>query len=279
MKIIVNDFTIKVKLGDFATLQTTGNLIGIHATTPQAAKTHLVAPGTTEQVKQFYIPASLVGQDVKAEQLLTRDMCDSAVIIKDKMTAEVATTVIPKDAAEAIHNSGLPKNVMNVTVHTQADVDAVMFPMKDTQSYVFYPALKDPDNVQNYNLLAGILNDSDLAFCSVVNLQNHEGLFRLQMWRGRIVLVRQGWPEQINPHKAPTEDEFGVAPIPAAVVEKAVKGFNKMVEPLDPETYRDRILAEKVALKEATDNGTVVVKEKAQPTSSSLEDLLAAFDD
>lgn len=280
MKTYVNDLTVKLKLGDFASLQTTGKLIGIHKTVPQEAKTKLVAPGTTEPVKQYYIPASLVGQDVTAEQLLTREQCDTAVIIKDKVTSETAVTVLDKDAFNKIQESELPKNVMNVTVHSRGDVDQAMFPLKDGQSYVLYPDTKDPDNVQNYNLLAGVLSKSDLAFCSLVNLQGHEGLFRLDMWRGRIVLIKQGFPDMINPHEPPTEDEFAVAPIPDHVIEKAVKGFSKMVESIDPDTYRNRMVEEKLALKAAADSGEVVVKPAPKPKGpSSLDSILDMFDD
>jgi hypothetical protein len=194
------------------------------------------------------------------------------------MTGETEYTPIPKEALKEVAKSDLPKNIMNVTVHTVDDIDQVMFPMKDAQSYVFYPNSKDPDNLTNYTLLVAVLNRSDLAFASVVNLQNHEGLFRLQMWRGRIALVRQGWPDGINEHENPSEDEFKVAPIPDAVIEKAIKGFTKMVEPIDPDTYKDRILAEKVALKTAIDKGEApVVAEAKEVSVDALSALLDAF--
>lgn len=273
--------TIKVKLGPVATLQTSGKLIGVHKPVPKEAKTSLVAPGTTEKVKQYYIPESLVGQDLTADQLLTRDMCDTVVAIKDKITSETSVTALPESILDDIKGSALPKNVMNITVHTAADADSQMFPLKDAQSYVFYPDEKDPDNIQNYNLLAGILRGSDLAFVSVMNLQNHEGLFRLQMWRDRIILVKQGWPEGINEHTPPTEGEFSVAPVPQQVIDKAIKGFTKLVEPIEAETYKNRVLQEKLALKAAVDSGEVVETVKATPEVSvaSLDALLDMFND
>lgn len=279
MKTYVADMVIKLKLGDFASLTTTGKLVGIHKSKPKEAKTKLLAPGTTEQVRQFYIPESLVGQDVKADQLLTRDMCDNGVVIKDVINSTTAVTVVDSEAFAAVQESALPKNVMNVTVHTRADVDEAMFKAPEGQSFVFYPDLKDPDNVQNYNLLAAVLTNSNLAFCSIVNLQNHEGLFRLDMWRDRIILVKQGFTDQINEHKPPAEGEFDVAPIPEKVIEKAIKGFGKMVEPIDPATYRDRMTEEKVALKVAADNGEVVVKPEPVKGPSALDALMDLFGD
>jgi hypothetical protein len=281
MQTYASDFTIKLKLGAVATLQTTGKLIGIHKPVPKEAKTSLVAPGTADPVKQFYVPESLVSAGVSSftrDQLLTAADCDRVVAIKNQMTGETEYTPIPKEALKEVAKSDLPKNIMNVTVHTVDDIDQVMFPMKDAQSYVFYPNSKDPDNLTNYTLLVAVLNRSDLAFASVVNLQNHEGLFRLQMWRGRIALVRQGWPDGINEHENPSEDEFKVAPIPDAVIEKAIKGFTKMVEPIDPDTYKDRILAEKVALKTAIDKGEApVVAEAKEVSVDALSALLDAF--
>lgn len=284
MKPYCNDFVIKLRLGEFVSLQSTGKLVGVHRPAPKEAKTHLVTPDTHEQVKQYYIPESLVGtnEPISPVSLFTRYDCETAVIIKDKVTDTTTVTILPKENVDEIHKSDLPKNIMNVTVHTQADADAMMFQMKDTQSYVFYPHLKDPDNVQNYQLLLEVLKRSDLAFCSIVNLQNHEGLFRLRVWRDRIVLVRQGYPDSIVEHAPPTEDEFLMtAPLPDKVVDKAINGFSKMVEPLDPETYRNRILAEKVELKEQVDAGSVETVEvkPVKAAVSSLEDLLAAFGD
>jgi len=279
LKTYANDFTIKVKLGDFATLQSTGLLSGIHKPTPKEAKAHLVTPDTQERVKQFYVAESKVGQKLCPTDLLTAAECGRAVSVKDKMTDVTDVTVLNVDALADAQVSSLPKNIMNVTVHTAAAVDDAMFPEKDGQSYVFYPDKKDPDNIQNYNLLFEILKRSDLAFCSVVNLQNHEGLFRLQVWRGRIVLVKQGFSDRIVEHTVPSEGEFAVAPIPESVITKALKGFAKMSEPLDPVTYRDRVLEEKLAVKAAADNGEVVAA-KAAPAvkpSTSLEDLFAGF--
>jgi hypothetical protein len=283
MKPYCSQFTIKLKMGELINLQTSGQLFGIHKPVPKEAKTSLVAPDTLEPVKQFYVPQSkLMESAVPTSALLTRGDCVTANVIKDKVTSDTSITVLPDEHLDSIKDSSLPKNVMTVTVHRKEDADEAMFPLKESQSYVFYPNLEDPDEVQNYQLLVGIISDSKYTFCSVVNLQGHEGLWRLDVWRGRLTLVRQGFPDGLQEHEPPVEGEFGVVAVPESVIGKAVKGLSKFVEPIDPDTYRDRILAEKIELKGAVDSGEVqpVVEKETKATSlTDLEALFSSFED
>lgn len=275
-KTFCSKFEIKLKLADFISLSTTGSLIGIHGTPPKESVGNLVSPQTGEGLKQFYIPISkLFGDTVNVEDLLTRDQCDIAVKIKDNEKGEVNQTSLPKEAVQKLHESNLPKNIMNLTVHTRGDADSVMFPVKNGQSYVFYPSSEDPDNLQNYQLLVEVVKRGELAFCSIVNLQNYEGLYRLDVWRERLVLVKQTFPESLVDHSFPGEGEFGVG-LPANVVVKAANAFKKMAEPINVETYKDRITAGKIALKHEVDEG-VEPKIVNKKNASNLEALLEAL--
>lgn len=274
MKPYCKDFTIKLKY-----LQTTGKLVGIHKPTSQAIKTSLVVPETLESVKQYYLPESkALAQSAQFSDLLTKDDCESAIVNVDKLTDERTVTVLPKDQVQEIKESDLPKNIMNLTIHKAEEADMQMFPLKNSQSYVFYPDEKDPDNVQNYNLLVAVMQNSDLAFCSIVNLQNHEGLFRLSIWRNRLILVKQGYPEEINEHELPSEDQINL--IPSNIIEKATSKFESLSEPIDSTTYKNRILQETENLKEAIDGGEEFEHKKIEvKTTTDLNDLLDSFDD
>lgn len=274
MKAYATNVTLKLKH-----IQTTGKLIGIHAAEDKASKPVLVIPETLENVRQFYIPESLVGASaVSATDLYTRDDCETAIVKVDKATKERTVNVIPREKTVAVKTSDLPKNVVNLTVHDAVEADKVMFPLQNAQSYVFYPDTVDPDNVQNYNLLTETLKKSSLALCSVVNLQNHEGLFRLGVWRDRLCLIKQGYTDQINPHEVPDEGEF--VSIPSSVIDKAVSKFSKMVEPINGDTYRNRIAADFAALTSSVQNDELV-SVSAQPEQSftNLDALLDAFDE
>lgn len=276
MGVYAKGFVLKLKLGTMVNLQTIGHLEGIHKTLPKQATTKLLTPDTDEAVKQFYVAESLAtAESVPASKLFTKSQCKTANVVQDNFTKEVTTTVLDKEQLDEIATSNLPKNVMNLTVHHVQDVDKIMFPAKDGQSYVFYPDANDPDNLQNYQILYETLTRGGLAMCSVVNLQNHENLYRLQAWRDRIILVRQNYPDQIAEHNPPVEGEHGTA-IPEGFIDKFLDGFQKLAEPIEATTYRDRILSEKVALSGA-EVTEVLPKEDVDPVAN-LEALLGAFE-
>lgn len=275
MKAHVSDFTIKVPVHPFS-LATHGKLVGVHASEPKEAKSKLVSPDEKhEPVLQFYIPESAaLGESIPRDRMYTRGECEIANITKDQLTGVTSVTALPKEALEEAKKTDLPKNLMNVTIHSPEEADKMMFPLKDHQSFVFYPALKDPDDQKNHDIILELLKRG-FAMCSIVNVQNHEGLYRLTVWRDRIVLVRQAYPEAINPHEAPEQASTATT----AFVDKIAKRLTADLTPIDPDTYRDRIVAAKIAVKDAVENGEAIPeKEKAAAPVSNLDELAAFLD-
>lgn len=268
-KTYCSNFTVRLKLAELINLDVIGSLLGIHATPPKDSITSLAGPNG-EDLKQMYVPVSLLSKEViPTNQLLNRGDC---TIINKQQNDEEGTTekiVLNKDHLKGIAESSLPKNVMQLTVHNKREVESVMYPAKDGQSYVIYPK-EDVDNLQHYQLLVSAIDNSDLAFCSMVNLQGHEGLFRLETWRGRLVIIKQAFPENLVEHTEPMESEFGNA-LDKKLIIKAIKGFGKLIEPIGAEDYRDRIKNAKIVLKSNTEDIKIIEDKKSL---SGLEALL-----
>lgn len=277
MKTAVAEFTLKVPVSP-NTLTVKGKLVGVNAPEPKEAKSKLVSPDDAkEPVLQFYVPESLALQSsIPRDRMYTRGECDVANVVKDQVNGTVEVTALPKDAIEEAKKSALPKNIMTATVHSAEEADKMMFPMKDHQSYVFYPSAADPDYQYDYDLILGLVKRG-FALCSIVNLNNFEGLYRLTVWRDRLVLVRQSFPEAINPHEAPENEPL----VPDVVIDKMAKKVAKKVTPLDMDTYRDRIVAAKIAVKEAVAKGEEIpdTVEIAAPKMTRLEELMAFLED
>ena len=234
-----------------------GRLVGIRNPEPKEEKTSLVSPAG-EVVKQVY--------RTDLGEIFERSELGNAVIDEDG-----ATKVLDAEALKAARESVLPKNIMNVTVHPRADVDDQIFP-SDNNAYVFYPDANDPANKLWADALTTAIAKDDMAYMGVVNLRNHEGLFRLSVWRGHMIIQKMLYPEMLKPHEfAPIEDTVTSKKLAAVMAE--------LVTPFVPEEYQDSIAKAKAEVVAAAEAGTTIVvsKPKANDAVFDLDAALAAF--
>jgi non-homologous end joining protein Ku len=125
----------------------------------------------------------------------------------------------------------------------------------------------------------GVLTDkkNDKTLVGLCNLKGNEGLFRVTVWRGHLVIQRQCFPETINDHEvAPKAD------LTKAEVSKGLEMLDKLVSPFDAESYRNTIVDRQRKLIEATANGDAPVIEEVKATkvkkTTETVDVLAALE-
>lgn len=256
----VSDLTIRL-----GPIQTTGALLGVRKSAKKAGKPQMkyVSPEGRD-VEQRYVDAE--GNVFKVEQL------EKAAVVKDSTDEDVALKV-SKAAVEEAKASKLPKNVVNLTVHDAVDVERELYP-SDANAYVFLPDDDDPANVQWYELLVKLVGESDRAFVSVANIRNHEGLYRLTTWRGRLVLQRHLYPSEVNDHQAL---DTGVE-IDKATLGKARKMVDKLAVPFDADEYRDSVAERLAEVQRAFQAGErEFVAPEPEPEAKGI-DLSAALD-
>lgn len=270
MKTYAKDVTLRLKM-----ISTRGKLIGVHQPAPKETKTQLVHPETHEDMKQFYVaPSFITGDEISTNELRKKDDCPSAFVHVDKASGKRDVKIVDKEALKETKKSILDKNVAELTVHDALVADQAMFQSKEEQSYVFYPHIEDKKNVLDYTILKHLVSDPSLAFCCLMNLQNHECLIRLTLWRDRIVLVKQNFPESINPHEPPAEGDE--PEIPTEFFNKLANKIKSNVSPLEPDTYRDAATHAKKGLHDGEPPATVTEIEPS--IDSHFDDLLEMFD-
>lgn len=101
-------------------------------------------------------------------------------------------TLVPVEAEKITETkkSELAKDVINLTVHDADVVNDSLFPA-DTNAYVFEPDFSDPVNIQWHSLITALLAEHpEFAYVGICNLRNNEGLFRIVLWRDRLVVQR-----------------------------------------------------------------------------------------
>jgi hypothetical protein len=186
--------------------------------------------------------------------------------------------LIPVDltAVEEAKKSALVANVIDLNVHPREDVDDFLFPDK-SNAYVFLPVIRnssnkvidDPVNDKWYEVLNNLVRDPKLAFIGRCNLSGHEGMFRLSIYRGHVVLQKQLFPEEVN--------EFEVISPKISRVEKAkvAKLAEALVKPFNPEDYPNEI-TQRVA--EATSADFDPAKLKARIDADREVDVTSALD-
>lgn len=255
LKSYVGKFTLRL-----GPIQTTGRLVSLYASKASTDTTSfkMYSP-EGEKVWQAYTDGS--GVIYKTADLKYGTTNENGEFV-----------LLTKEELDTIKTSTLPKNVMNMTVHNAADVGEKLAPVKSGGAYVFYPDEDDPANVQWAHLLTDLLERGDKALVGYVNLQNYEGLFRLVVWRGRIVVQKQAYPEDINPHE---DYEREASSLDA--IEKAAGLLEKLTADFNAESYTDNI---KAKVKDTTDSliesGEVTIEES--PVVDTF-DILAALDD
>lgn len=261
-KSYVSEFTIRL-----GPIQTTGSLIGVREPQSKPKGTKIVScTPEGEPVKQVYVPAS----NPSGTQY-TMGQLGRATLNEDG-----SLTVIPKGALDQAKEPEVPKDTMAVTVHPQSEVDDSLFP-SDNNAYVFQPNDADPVNLQWYSLLhASIKVHPERAFIGSANVRNSEGLYRLTLWRDRLVLQRMLYPEDLNDH-----EPLDIEPIDDTIVAKFSKQLDKLTKEFDPTVYRDttkdRIAAVQAAYASGEATNVITVAPKSKVTFDIM-DALEAFD-
>lgn len=188
-------------------------------------------------------------------------------------------TLVPveKEVIAEAKTSALPKDILNLTVHDADEVDAALIPEGATM-YVFEPDFSDPVNVQWHSLLLSVLREHpEFAYVGVCNLRNTEGLYRLGLWRDRLVVQKMVYPDQIEDHQPLADAHLTTVDKPAMA--KAVKMMTKLTAPFDAESFVDATRERLVALSEALETGGETPVVVADPVKKDAGfDLLSALD-
>lgn len=215
--------------------------------------------------------------DAKPVHLVYRD--DDGNIYESKDELERAKIVdgeyeiVDKDNISKAREAALDKNVVICSVHRPEDVKDISWPTKKA-SYVFYPTENNDINVISARLIVPITEK--YAVMTQANIQGHEGVYRIQTYKNRLVLVPQVYSDQFNPHD---EDP---AVMPQEDVETALRLAENLVEPLNEEEYRnlalDRLRAAEVAAIGKLDVQTLLENQRKKVDFSSvLADAMAAI--
>lgn len=251
-KSYISDFTI-----NFGPLSLRGKMIGVRKSNTEP-KFKLVSPDGNP-VEQTYID-TVTGNKFKAGECDRQFENAGEVIQMDKVTLD------------AIKVSDLAPNVITLTVHRTDDVKDLLYP-SDNNGYLFLADDKDPKNLDRTAALIAAVNDSpDKALFGTCNFHSSEGLFRVSVWRGYLVLQKTLYPTQVNDHDS--------VPIVVTNDAKIIKSFmDKKVEDFDPNTYRSTSITKQVAALENPEtlndlSGLVVV-----PSEDDLAALFESLED
>lgn len=258
-KAYVSEFTFRL-----GPIQTTGKLIGIRAPQPKAEKTNIVTcTPDGKGVKQVY-----VDKDNTTGTQYTMGELSRAVLNEDG-----SLTMVSKDAIAEAKIGDVPENTIAVTVHPAAQIDASLFP-SDDNAYVFDPADKDPVNTQWYSLLhAAVKDNPDKAFIGSANVRKNEGLYRLTIWRDRLVLQRMLYPEEVNSHQP-----LDIEPIDESISAKFATQLEKLTTDFNASDYRDTVKERVAAVAKAFTDGTDITVVKSKKATFDIMDALDAFD-
>lgn len=262
MKSYVSNFVIHL-----GPVTTTGKLVAVRVSKTKSSNSkpqlRYVSPAGNP-VEQRY-------RDVTTGDYYEVGDLSKAAVIEDKVT------VVDADALAEANQSLLPKDVMNITVHKLEEVEEAIFPA-DSNAYVFYPNEDDPTNKGWADFITTALREAGdrFAFLANLNLRNNEGLFRLSLWRGNLIVQKQLYPNDLNDHKVRSERQ------PDHIVAKAIAAVNSLAEPFDPDTYSSDVanrIAQLVAETEA--NGGVSPKPAGAASTAKVAtfDLDSALDD
>ena len=179
---------------------------------------------------------------------------------------------VPIDEVIEAKQSELPKNEINLTVHRTDDVERYLFP-SDNNAYVFEPVRKneknkivpDPLNVQMHDLVNVMIRENpDITLLGEMNLQGHEGLFRLGLYHGKISFQRQLYPEDLNQY------DFVAPSLEPEVRGMAAEKAHRLISGFEPERYRNMISARLSAI-ESGSIGEIGAVAKMKPASQEVD--------
>jgi non-homologous end joining protein Ku len=200
-----------------------GKMIGVKKSEGDFKPSFVLQSPDGNTVEQRYIDL-VTGKPWKNEECNRVHIAGNEVTVTDKATLD------------KLKVSALPKNIITLTAHNAEEIDNSLFP-SDSNAYLFEPDTKDPDNVDLAQaIVAAIESLPNKTLIGVCNFHGHEGLFRVILWRGSIVLQKQRYPEELNEHE--------VKPVVTSNHVKAVKAFiEKRTEAFNAENYRNTIVA------------------------------------
>lgn len=260
----VSDFIIRM-----GPIQTSGRLVAVRLpqAKPKGSKIVSCTPfPEAKAVKQVYVPAD----DPKGPQY------SMGQLGRATLNEDGSLTPIPKEALEQAKEPTVPKDTMAVTVHDAKEVEDSLFP-SDDNAYVFEPHGDDPVNIQWYSLLWDSVNDTNgKSFIGSANVRNSEGLYRLAIWRDRLILQRVLYPEEVNDHQA-----LDIEPIDETIKSKFAKTLDKLTTPFDPQVYRDTT-KERIAFLQAAyaaGEAESIIKVETKPKGFDIMDAIDAFND
>lgn len=171
---------------------------------------------------------------------------------------------VSAEEVKAARTSELPLNVFQATVHARDEISANVVP--GSKSYIFLP--RSPD--QYYGLLTLMLEAGDNEFIAVCNIKHVEGLYRLTLWNGSVLLQQLLWPEDVN--------EF--EPVQADASQQLVEAAREMIErirvPFDPDNYRSTVKEKIRRINEAL--GDAPPKERKPVKPDTTIDILSALE-
>lgn len=264
MKIYAKEFTISL-----GPLQWDGSLIGIRNKEKSKPEFHYVTPDG-DTVEQRYVDTA--GKLYRVGEL-------SKIFVK----GDEETILTQAEVAE-IGESDKPGNILPLTIHSAIEVDRYLFPAEN-QGYVFVPNIKVPELQVIFNAIKMLLALGQTALVGICNLQNHEGLFRLDIWRGHLYVHKQCYPAEIRPH--PVVETYMVDEVDEDwtadhLLEKdfnaVMKLFARQMQPFDPETYKN-VIAEKQFALLANPQLIKVPQAPAPNVQADVNSFLAAFGD
>lgn len=252
-KAYITDFTL-----EFAPLSLRGKMVGVRKSASDTKpKFNLVSPDGNP-VEQFYY-------DAKTKKYYKNDECNRS------FTSGEEVTVIDNETLKAVKMSELPKNSISLTVHDAKTINDTLF-ADDKNAYVFMPDEKDPKNVTRTRSLVAAINDSPhLAFIGTCNFHGTEGLYKVTIWRGQLVLQRYLYPSEVKEHEVLETVLDNDAKMLKAFFEKRKVEF-------DPETYRNTSVERQRQILDDPSQLENVLSKPVAPTDDDLASLLSAFE-
>jgi non-homologous end joining protein Ku len=263
MKSYVSSFTIHL-----GPVTTTGRLVAVRLPKPKSTY-------TKPQLKYVSPDGNPVEQ--RYRDVTTGEIYEVDALSKGTATESGSMIVVDEQALQDANVSLLPKDVMNVTVHDATEVEGSIFPA-DSNAYVFYPKEDDPTNKGWADFVTAALTEAGgkFAFLGNMNLRNSEGMFRLSIWRGHLIVQKQLYPGELNDHNVKNDR------LSKNIRSKAVAAVASLVQPFDPDEYKNDVaerLSELVSETEA--NGGVAPKKAGAASLAKVAqfDLDSALDE
>lgn len=187
-------------------------------------------------------------------------------------------TLVDAEALNEAKQSDLPANVIDLTIHNADEVAGYLWP-SDHNAYIFDPIIKngkkvidDPVNRKWHDLLNIMVRESGVVFLGKANLpRSTEGLYRLAIYQGHIVIQRMLYPEDLHQYETMnltvSDDEK----------RQAIGVVRKLVTPFDPEAYEDEVRRRVAEVAAAEFDPDAIKRSQPRPEDISITKALEAF--